>query len=253
MNSSSRLPIAVAIGALAIAAVAVLRPGGDGSPVPAIANAATAATDPGALAPFLRFTGTGTVTVKPDTATITVTAGATAKTSQAALAQATKKLTAVRARLKQLGVADADLQTQGSWTYQQWDTKDWRAELSLNVKVRDVNQAGKLLAEANAAGADSVSGPMFAVADQQAAYASALRLAIEDARSKAQAAASQMGVTVSGVVSVDDQGGGGGPIMYAAKDAAAPSAGTAEPVPVPIDPGTQDIAATVTVVFSYAR
>jgi uncharacterized protein YggE len=252
MQSRSRFPIAVALIALAIAAVAVLRPGSATQTIPPIANAATAAADPGALAPFLRFTGTGTVTVKPDTATITVSAGATAKTSQDALEAATRKLTAVRAKMKELGVADADLQTAGSWTYQEWDTHRWHAELTLNVKVRDITQAGKLLAEANAAGADSVSGPMFAVADQHAAYATALRQAIEDARSKAEAAASQMGVTVSGVVSVDDQGSAGGPVMYA-RDAAASGVAPGSPTPVPIDPGTQDINATVTVVFSYAR
>jgi uncharacterized protein len=251
MRTGSRFPAAVAIAALAIAAVAVLRPGGDAAPGPAVASAATAAPDPGALTPYLRFSGTGTVTVKPDTATITATASGTGARSRDALDAATKRLTKVRARMLALGVSENDLQTQGAWTYQEWDTKAWHAELTLNVTVHDVSKAGKLLAEANAAGADSVSGPMFSVADQHAAYATALRSAIEDARSKAEAAASQMGVTVGGLVSIDDQGQTPGPVMFGR--AAMAADGVAAPTPVPVDPGTQDVTAMVTVVFSYAR
>jgi uncharacterized protein YggE len=252
MSTGSKFPAAVAIAALTIAAVAVLRPGGDGAPGPAIASAATAAPDPGALTPFLRFSGSGTVTVKPDTATISATVSGTGARSRDALDAATKKLNRVRARMLALGVAESDLQTQGAWTYQDWDTKNWNANLGLNVTVHDVSKAGKLLADANAAGADSVSGPMFSVTDQHAAYATALRSAIEDARSKAQAAASQMGVAVSGVVSIDDQGQSGGPIIFG-RAMAADGAAASEPAPVPIDPGTQDVVATVTVTFSYAH
>ena len=98
--------------------------------------------------------------------------------------------------------------TSNSSTYQEYDSKKWRAELSLNVKVRKIDDAGKLLTAANEAGADGVGGPSFSVDDTRAAYASALRQAIEDARAKAEAAAAQMGVKVGGVVSVDDQAGG---------------------------------------------
>ena len=114
-------------------------------------------------------------------------------------------MTKVQARLKELGVAEADMTTNNSSTYQDYDSKKWRAELSLNVKVRKIDDAGKLLTAANEAGADGVGGPSFSVDDTRAAYASALRQAIEDARAKAEAAAAQMGVKVGGVVSVDDQ------------------------------------------------
>lgn len=251
MRPSSRIPVAVIGGAALIAAVLALRPDANTPSAPATAQAATAATDPGALVPYLRFSGTGTVTVKPDLAVISVSAGGTAKTSRDALERATKKLEAVQAKLKALGVADDDLQTSGNYTYQDYDSKNWRAELSLTVKVRDINQAGKLLAEANAAGADSVSGPSFSVEDSHAAYAQALRKAIEDARAKAEAAAAQLGVRVTGVVSVDDQSGGGPILAYAADAAMEKSVGGA-PTPVPINPGTQDVSATVSVVFNYA-
>jgi uncharacterized protein YggE len=156
----------------------------------------------------------------------------------------------VQARLAGLGVTKDQMTTNGANTYQDYDSKRWRAELSLSVKVPKVDQAGKLIAEANAAGAAGVSGPSFSVDDTRAAYAAALRQAIEDARAKAEAAAAQMGVKVGGVVSVDDQAGGIQPPMYgfAAEKASADRAAVA---PVPIEPGTQDVAANVTVVFTY--
>jgi uncharacterized protein YggE len=249
MRSTYRLPLAVLGGAALIAGVLALKPSSNTPGAPPPAQAATAATEPGALVPYLRFSGFGSVTVRPDTAEIYVSAVATAKTSTDALNAASKKMTKVQARLKQLGVAEADMTSNSSSTYQEFDSKRWRAELSLNVKVRNIDEAGKLLTAANEAGADGVGGPSFSVDDTRAAYASALRQAIEDARAKAEAAAAQMGVKVGGVVSVDDQAGGAPQPMFAeAAKAAADSAGA---VPVPISPGTQEIGANVTVVFTY--
>ena len=257
-SRGSRIPLAIVGGAVLIAAVIAMRPDGS-NPIatPAVAQAATASNDPGALVPYLRFSGTGTVSVKPDTAVIQVGVSTTGKTSQQALDKASKQITAVERKLRSLGVAADDMTTAGTSTYQDWQSKDFHADLQLTVKVRNLDDAGKLLAEASAAGADNVSGPSYSIDDTQAAYAAALRKAIEDARSKAEAAAAQMGVHVTGVVSVDDQSGGGPILQYATADMAMKSAagGSAEvaPTPVPLNPGTQDVGATVSVVFSYAK
>jgi uncharacterized protein YggE len=251
MRPSYRLPLAVLGGAALIAGVLALKPSSNTPGAPPPAQAAPAATDPGALVPYLRFSGFGSVRVEPDTADIYVSSVATAASSADALDAASKKMTKVQAKLKELGVAEADMTTSNSSTYQDFDSKKWRAELSLNVKVRKIEDAGKLLTAANAAGADGVGGPSFSVDDTRAAYASALRQAIEDARAKAEAAAAQMGVKVGGVVSVDDQAGGISQPMFATADAATASGAEAAPTPVPISPGTQEIGATVTVVFTY--
>jgi len=249
MRSTYRLPLAVLGGAALLATALALKPSNSTPGAPPPAQAAPAATDPGPLVPYLRFTGTGTVTVRPDTAQIFVSTVAAATTSKAALAAVSRKMTKVQDRLAALGVPRTAMTTNGASTYQDYDSKRWRAELSLTVQVDDVDRAGRLLAEANGAGADSVGGPSFSIDDTRAAYAAALRQAIEDARAKAGAAAAQMGVTVGGIVSVDDQAGGVQPPMFAAQRASADSAGGA--VAVPVEPGTQDVVATVTVVFGY--
>jgi uncharacterized protein YggE len=198
--------------------------------------------------PFLRFHGDGSVSVRPDRADISVGVDGTGASSRTALAAASTRIARVTARLRGLGVQPDDLQTSDVSTYQDWDTKGWHADVSLTVHVRDVKEAGRLLAAANAAGADSVSGPSFSISNSRAAYAQALRVALADARARADAAAAQMGVHVTGVVSVDDTGDSTPPqAMDIAEGAAVPKAS------VPIQAGTQDVTASVVVVFSYGR
>ncbi len=250
MLKSVRLPLAVVAAAIVIATGVALRPMASSTVAPPdVARASDTSSPAGPLVPYLRFAGTGSVTVKPDRATITVGAVGKSASSATALSAAAKKISAVTAKLKALGVADDDLQTGNASTYQDWDTKAYRADISLTVTVRDPKQAGKLLTAANAAGADEVSGPSFSVEDSRAAYAAALKQAISDARAKADAAAAQIGVHVTGVVSIDDSSSGGPVATY--QDAAARSSSAPEPVPVEL--GTQDVRADTIVVFSYAR
>ena len=67
------------------------------------------------------------------------------------------------------------------------------------------------MAAATEAGADSVDGPSFSLDEQSAAYRDALRGALADARSKADAAAAAMGVHILGTTTISENSGGGGP------------------------------------------
>ncbi len=242
------IPLSVLTGAALIAGAIAIRPAAPDSRLAATpATAATSATDPGALVPYLRVTGTGTTTMRPDRAQISVGVSTTGKTSQIALDEASKKMEVIIARMKELGVQPDDLQTGGVNTYEDVERGVWRADQYLTVTVRNVDDAGRFLTEASAAGATNVSGPSFTVSDTKAAYSAAMRKAVEDASAKAEAIAEQIGVRVAGVVSVDDLSGGGGIPIYA-RDAAAESAAGS---PVPVEPGVQEISATVTVVFAY--
>ncbi len=250
MTRSHRLLAAsVLAAALVLAGALTLQPGGSSRrPAPDAAYAAArASTQAGDLARFLRFSGTGTVTVTPDTAQISVTATGEGDTAKEALDASSTDMEKIVARLKQLGVAEDDMQTGGVWSYRGWDTpRRYQASNTLNVTVRDVAKAGTLLGEATDAGASEVSGPSFSVADRRGAYRQALRQAIEDARAKADAAAAGMGVAVSGVVSVAEDGASSAPVMYAAADAARSSKA------VPVQAGKLEVDATVTVTFSYS-
>lgn len=251
MHAKSRLPLIALAGAALIGAFLAVRPSVGPSPQPAVAAEVGAAADPGALAPFLRFSGTGTVTVKPDIASISASAQATADSSAKALEDASARMERVIAKMKELGIAEDDLRTDQASTYQDYESKRWTAQQSLTITVREIDRAGEILTAANAAGAQNVNGPGFSVEDQSAAYREAIGRAMADARAKAEAAAAQMGVRVLGVVSVDETGGSQPPIMYdrAAAESAAGDGGGA----VPIQQGTLDVVMSLVVVFQYGQ
>jgi uncharacterized protein YggE len=234
--------------ALGLAAFTALRPSGSDGALPA-AQAATGAT---ADAHTLTFSGTGSVDLHPDTATISFTAVSDDSSSEAALASTSQKMNAVIAALKALttvSIADNDLQTGDISSYQDWQSpRAWHASQTLTVTLHDVSQAGAVITAGNHAGADQVSGPSFSVKDQKDAYNTALRAALADARQKADVVAQAMGGTVAGVLSVSEDNQGSPMPMYAMAKA---SAGAADSSTPPIQQGTLNVSAGVTVVFSY--
>jgi uncharacterized protein YggE len=235
--------------ALALALALSLR-GGSGS---GTAFAAATAAPADALANAertLTFTGAGDVELQPDTAHVNISVHGAGDSSDEALGAATTKMNAVLAALKALDsvkIAEDDLETQGVNTSRDWEHEGrYVSDQSLGVTLHEPARAGSVIAAATAAGADSVDGPSFSLDEQTAAYRDALRDALADARSKADAAAAAMGVKILGTSTIVENSGGGGPIMYAAADAAKRS----ESAP-PIKIGPVNVSAQVTVTFIY--
>ena len=87
---------------------------------------------------------------------------------------------------------------------------------STTIKVRDTSKAGDLLAGVGSKGATNVSGLTFTFDDPTAVQAAARNKAIADAKSKAEALASQLGVSLVRVVSFNENQGGSypQPVMY---------------------------------------
>jgi uncharacterized protein len=240
--------VALAV-ALALALAFSLR-GGSG---PDTAFAAATAAPGSAISPSdrtLTFTGSGDVELQPDTAIVGVSVHGDGASSDDAQAVASDKMKAILQALRSLDsvhIADADLETQGVNTSPDWEHEGrFISDQSLSVTIHDPARAGEVMAAATKAGADSVNGPSFSLAEQSAAYRDALRSALADARSKADAAAAAMSVHILGTTTVSENSGGGGPIMYAA-DAAGKAASSAPPVQI----GPVTVSAQVTVTFAY--
>jgi len=233
--------------ALGLAAFTALRPSDSNGALPA----AQAATGASADQHTLTFSGTGSVDLHPDTASVSLTTVSDDSSSQAALAATSQKMRAVIAALKGLStvsIADDDLQTGDISSYQDWESpRTWHASQTLTVTLHDVSQAGAVISAGNQAGADQVSGPSFSVKDQQEAYRTALRAALADARQKADVIAQAMGGTVAGVLSVSEDNQGSPQPMYAM----AKASGAADSSTPPIQQGTLNVSAGVTVVFAY--
>ena len=188
-------------------------------------------------------TGHGVVTVVPDEASVSAGVHTQAASAAAALAQNAQLMSSVVAALKAAG--GSDLQTQQVSLYPQTNDQNEVtgdvADDSVSAKTK-IARAGALIDAAVAAGANTVNGPTLDVSDRDARYRDALGKAVEDARAKAAALARAGGFGVGQVSSVTEQAASGAPVpVYEA--AAAKSSAT------PIEPGTQDVTADVTVTF----
>ncbi len=187
-------------------------------------------------------TGHGVVVAVPDEATISAGVHTQAASASDALAQNAKLMNAVVAALKNAG--GNELQTQqvslSPQMNEQGQVTGYSADNSVSAKAK-IADAGALIDAAVAAGANNVNGPTLDVAGRDALYRDALKKAVADARAKAEALAEAGGFGVGQVSSVTEQ------------SAAAPvpvfEAAVAKSAATPIEPGTQDVAADVTVTF----
>jgi len=224
------LPLVLVAAVLLAAAVFA----GVGRPQAARADSATPDT--------VTTLGHGVITVAPDEATITAGVHTQAASASAALAQNAKLMNAVVAALKSAG--GQELQTQQVSLYPQTspqgDITSYAADNSVSAKTK-IADTGALIDAAVGAGANNVSGPSLDVSDRDARYRDALGQAVADARLKAEALAKAGGFGVGPVSVVTESGSAPTPVFQAIGAAKADS--------TPIEPGTQDITADVTVTF----
>ena len=80
------------------------------------------------------------------------------------------------------------------------------ARNTIDVRVDAIDRVGEYLELAVGSGATSVSGIRFDLKDQGKLEREALRLAVADARTKADAAASGVGRTVDRILRIEEQG-----------------------------------------------
>jgi len=192
----------------------------------------------------ITVTGNGRVTVVPDVASFDFSADTRAPDAKTALARNATLAGAVVAALKSAGVADSDIQTQQVSLDPQTNQDGtqvlgYAASTTVTAQAA-IAQAGAIVDAAVGAGADGVSGPNLSRSDQDARYDDALKAAVADARQKAQTLAAAGGLTL-GAVRTIVEGSSPAPLPFAAAKTA--DAGVA------IEPGTQEIDATVTVTY----
>ena len=242
--------LATLIVALVLALAVSLR-GGSGSGTAFAAATAAPADALGNAQRTLTFTGSGDVQLQPDTANVNVSVHGDGGSSDAALAVATGKMEAVLAALKALDavhITDADLETQGVGTSPDWEHEGrYVSDQSLCHHAPRPGPGRRRGRRCHGGRRRFRRRPVLSLDQQTAAYRDALRSALADARSKADAAAGAMGVKILGTSTIVENSGGGGPIMYAADAAAKSRAGAAPPVKI----GPVTVSAQVTVTYIY--
>jgi uncharacterized protein YggE len=228
----TRIAALAALPIAALAAAVTLPAHGDASPV----------ADRGIV-----VAGAGSVSTVPDRGAFSFAVTTPAKTASAALQANGAAARAVVAALKQAGIADADLQT----TQASLDPRlsadgqsvvGYVATTSVLAQLRALARAGAVVDAAVAAGADSFSGPSLSASDTDALYREALGKAVANARAKAQALAAAAKLTLGRITSVEESSAQPMPLASA----------TAKQDSVVVEPGSQEVQATVTVTFAAA-
>jgi len=194
----------------------------------------------------ITVTGNGTVNATPDRASFDFGVTTQAATAADALSRSSDQARAIVSALEQAGIDAKDIQTTdvSLWPRTRANGTEivgYTASNSVDVTA-PLTKAGAVVDAAVGAGANNVDGPNLDTSDKSSFYDDALKQALADAKGKAQALAAASGLNITGVEKVTE-GGQANPLPYfgAAKASAAG---------VSIQPGTQQIQASVTVTYA---
>jgi uncharacterized protein len=179
----------------------------------------------GGIAPTnaISVSGTGEVVVVPDTGEFTFSIIEEGDTATAVRDAGTAKADATLATLKEKGIEEKDIKTT-AYELQpkyEWEPlncvmypcdrkqvqKGFTLNQSVRVKVRDLDKAGEVLEAVTNKGVQNISGLSFTNADDDKTKADARKLAIDQARAKAEKLANDLGVSLVRIIGFSEDGG----------------------------------------------
>ena len=195
----------------------------------------------------ITVTGNGSVNATPDKASFDFGVQVNAATAAEATNKVNQQAQAIIDALKNDGISSSDIQTSSVSLWPQTSSDGqtitgYQASNTVTV-TSSIDKASSLVDDATKAGANTVDGPSLSVGDQSTYYAQALKIAVQDAQTQAKAIADASGLTLGGILHITNESSTPGPIMYAA-------AIGSEEASTPIEAGTQQVTASVTVVYS---
>jgi uncharacterized protein YggE len=204
-------------------------------------SASSAAADAGGITVL----GTASVSSVPDRAELSFGVESQGETARAALAANATEMRKVIAALKAAGATGVKTQNVSlSPRYnERSEPQGFVAVNSVSAMIEQLAKAGAVIDAAVEAGANQVYGPSLSSGDRTDLYRQALKLAVANARANAQSLAEAGGVSLGRVTAIVEGGGAPQPLPYAVDKAIALEA-------TPIEPGTQQTTANVTVTFS---
>ena len=195
----------------------------------ALAGGSAQAQDAGTEAPRIVVQGEGEASAAPDMATLQMGVSARADGAAEAMAQVRSAMADLLAELADAGVEERDVQT-GLLNLRPLFSDDpnapgpgpdpegpqqggprilgYAAESRVTVRVRDLQALGPLTELALSQGVNGFQGVGFGLADDTALSAEARRMAVADARARAEAFAEAAGVELGPLMRLTDQGGG---------------------------------------------
>lgn len=222
-------------------------------------SADTADAERGAGRSTISVNGVGRVPTAPDTATVRAGVVTEATTAGDAVEQNSAAMKRVIAALREAGIAEKDLQTESFQVSPRYrprrrDQPDsgpridgYNVTNRVRALVRDLEKLGTVLDALVREGSNQLDGVQFGVADPEPFHEEARKLAVADARRRAETLAAAGGVGVGPVHRIDELGASRptpGPMLR--------QMATAE-ASVPIAEGEVVFEVNVRVVYDIAR
>jgi uncharacterized protein YggE len=215
-------------------------------------------TEPGVtVTKTISVDATGSVKGKPDTATVQLGVEANRPTAAEAMEVVNAKAQALIGVLQEQGVEEADITTSQLSLWPQYDSSgtgrsvtSYTASNMVSAVVRDLGRAGGVIDQATkAAGEEArVHGISFSISDTTPYAAKARAEAVKRAKQQAEELAAAAGVKVGPVERIATASYDVSPPAMMARDSMAPMAAGMAAAP-PVQPGTQEITARVTMVY----
>ena len=199
----------------------------------------------------ITVSGHGTVEVTPDTANVSMGVQVSGQDADEVFAGIETDSNALVDTLKGLGVAEEDIRTSGLSLYPTYGNNNeitgYQGSVNVDVTVHEIASVGALLDGVRGfVGPElTLGGISFSYEDPEAVLAQARSAAIENARVRAGQYAEAAGGEVGGIVRIVESSV---PTPVFARDFAVAEAAGAD-ASIPVQPGTQELAVDVSVVF----
>lgn len=205
----------------------------------------------GAMVRQVTVVGEGKVYAAPDTAQIQIGVETEEKTAQEALEENNLQATEIISKLKELEIAEKDIQTSNFSIHPTYDEKGrkvrgYRVSNTVSVKIRNLSSTGELLDEVVQVGANSIYGISFSVEDPSELMDEAREKAMDDASARARQLARSGDASLGQVLVITENiGSSPEPMPRMARAEAMDGMGGA----VPIESGEQTFSTRIQVTF----
>jgi uncharacterized protein YggE len=201
----------------------------------------------------LSVNGNAQASLTPDVAYINIGVHSENADAKEAVASNNVSAQAVTDALKALGVDEKDIRTSNFSIYPQdeWGPDGQKigtkfvVDNTVYVTLRDLNKIGDILGTAVSAGANSINGIQFDVADKTPFLADARKAAVENAKLQAEDLAKAAGVELGEVQSISYYNTYSSPVALDMKSVGIGGGGAS----VPVSSGQLTISVDVSVIF----
>ncbi len=203
----------------------------------------------------MTLTGVGEVFVAPDMATISLGVSSLDEKASVAMQINSAAMNKIFGQLKGAGIKPRDIQTSQLSLNPRWQQRSsnnnpprivgYEALNTVKVRVRDLGSVGSVLDVLTQTGANRINHISFGIQNPRPHKDEARRLAVADARTKAELYAQAAGVELGQVISISENGSNPQPRAMARMGAVSMEADA-----VPVAAGEMGLRATIAIVYA---